>query len=73
VPAASSRLRLDLESPEFQDVFFRLEVGELNEIVASLARLRSLDWNKLYCTAVTRGRRLTNSRLVTEPRCIPSD
>jgi hypothetical protein len=48
VPAASSRLRLDLNSPEFQDVFFRLEVGELKQVVASLARLRSLDWNNLY-------------------------
>lgn len=48
MPAASSRLRLDLNSPEFQDVFFRLEVGELKQVVASLARLRSLDWNNLY-------------------------
>jgi hypothetical protein len=48
VPAASSRVRLDLNSPEFQDVFFRLEVGELKQVVASLARLRELDWNSLY-------------------------
>jgi hypothetical protein len=48
VPAVSSRVRLDLNSPEFQDVFFRLELGELKQVVASLARLRELDWNNLY-------------------------
>ena len=46
--AASSRVQLDLNSPEFQDVFFRLELGELKQVVASLARLRELDWNNLY-------------------------
>jgi hypothetical protein len=39
--AASSRVRLDLNSPEFQDVFFRLPA-------AQLSRLRRLDWNALY-------------------------
>jgi hypothetical protein len=48
VPAASSRVRLDLNSPEFQDVFFRLELSELKQVVNSLARLRELDWNHLY-------------------------
>jgi hypothetical protein len=48
VPAVSSRVRLDLNSPEFQDIFFRLELGELKQVVASLARLRELDWNNLY-------------------------
>jgi hypothetical protein len=48
VPAVSSLVRLDLNSPEFQDVFFRLELGELKQVVTSLARLRELDWNNLY-------------------------
>ena len=48
MPPASSRVRLDLNSPEFQDVFFRLEQGELKQVVASLGRLRALDWNVLY-------------------------
>ncbi len=43
-----SRVRLDLNSPEFQDVFFRLEVAELKQIVTSLRRLRELDWTGLY-------------------------
>ena len=43
-----SRVRLDLNSPEFQDVFFRLEVAELKQVVASLRRLRELDWTGLY-------------------------
>jgi len=46
--AAGSRLRLDLNSPEFQDVFFRLEAEDLKQVVASLRRLRDLDWNHLY-------------------------
>ena len=45
---AGSHLRLDLNSPEFQDVFLHLELGELNQVVASLVRLRALDWNALY-------------------------
>lgn len=46
--AARSRIRLDLNSPEFQDVFFRLQADELKHVVASLRRLRELDWNSLY-------------------------
>ncbi|HQZ38511.1 MAG TPA: hypothetical protein PLH72_05675 [Vicinamibacterales bacterium] len=45
---ASSRIRLDLNSPEFQEVFFRLPMAELKQVTASLARLRGLDWNTLY-------------------------
>lgn len=48
MPAASSRVRLDLNSPEFQDAFFRLELAELRQVVASLGRLRELDWSTLY-------------------------
>ena len=32
--AADSRVRLDLNSPEFQEVFFRLEPAELKQVVA---------------------------------------
>ena len=46
--AAGSRVRLDLNSPEFQDVFFRLQAEELKQVVATLKRLRELDWNTLY-------------------------
>jgi hypothetical protein len=48
VAAAGSRVRLDLNSPEFQRVLFRLEVTDLKQVVASLGRLRELDWNTLY-------------------------
>jgi hypothetical protein len=48
VAAAGRRIRLDLNSPEFQDVFFRLQADELKQVVASLGRLRELDWNSLY-------------------------
>ena len=46
--AAASRVRLDLNSPEFQKVFFRLELAELKQVVASLRRLRELDWHMVY-------------------------
>ncbi len=49
--AGGSRVRLDLNSPEFQDVFFRLEQAELKQVIASLGRLRDLDWNTLYSHA----------------------
>jgi hypothetical protein len=47
VPAAD-RIRLDLNSPESQEVFFRLQGDELKQVVASLRRLRELDWPTLY-------------------------
>ena len=46
--AGSSRVKLDLNSPEFQDVFFRLEMSELEQVVGALKRLRELDWTTLY-------------------------
>jgi hypothetical protein len=46
--AGVSRVRLDLNSPEFQDVFLRLELAELKQVVASLRRLGDLDWSGLY-------------------------
>lgn len=44
---AASRIRLDLNSPEFQNVFFRLAAADLKQVVVSLGRLRELDWNTL--------------------------
>lgn len=46
--AGGSHLRLDLNSPEFQDVFFGLQPEDLKQVAASLRRLRELDWNTLY-------------------------
>ena len=48
MPAAENRVRLDLNSPEFQDVFFRLEPDDLKQVVAALRRMRELDWKALY-------------------------
>jgi hypothetical protein len=42
--AGANRLGPDLNSPEFQDVFSRLEHAELEQVVAALRRLRELDW-----------------------------
>lgn len=46
--ATANRLRLDLNSPEFQDVLFRLQADELKQVIGPLRRLRELDWNTLY-------------------------
>lgn len=46
--AGASRVRLDLNSPAFQEVFFRLEVTELRQVVAGLRRLAELDWSTIY-------------------------
>lgn len=48
MPAAGNRVKLDLNSPAFQDVFLLLELSELKRVVSSLERLRALDWNALY-------------------------
>ncbi|MGD1104441.1 MAG: hypothetical protein ABSA59_20525 [Terriglobia bacterium] len=45
---AGSYIRLDLNSPEFLEVFFFLESSELRQVVASLRRLHGLNWNDLY-------------------------
>ena len=44
----ADRIRLDLNSPEVQDVFFRLELEELKQVVNALRRLRQLEWPALY-------------------------
>ena len=46
--AASNRVRLDLNSPEFQRVFLGLALLELKQVVAALRRLREADWSTLY-------------------------
>ena len=48
MPAVHSRIRLDLNNPEFQEVPFRLEIAELKQVVASLRRLRELGWIEFY-------------------------
>ena len=48
MPAADSRIRLDLNNPEFQEVLFRLEATELKPVIASLRRLRELERSALY-------------------------
>jgi len=45
---AGERVRLDLNSPEFQEVLFHLEAEESKQVVASLRRLRSLSWSEVY-------------------------
>ena len=48
MPGAADRVRLDLNSPEFQDALFRLDMADLKQVVVSLRRLREVDWDTLY-------------------------
>ena len=45
---AHSRIRLDINSPEFQEILFGLEALELKQVIASLRRLNRLEWMALY-------------------------
>jgi len=45
-----TRVRLDLNSPEFLDVFLRLQGAELAQVVAALDRIRKLDWSNVYAS-----------------------
>ena len=42
------RIKLDLNSPVFQETFFALETTDLKQVVASLRRVRELDWHEFY-------------------------
>jgi hypothetical protein len=44
----SQRVRLDLNSPEFLQVFLRLNASTLVQVAASLDRIRRLDWPNIY-------------------------
>ncbi len=44
----SSRVRLDLNTPQFQDDFFALDAAELKQVVAALRRLRQMEWDVVY-------------------------
>jgi hypothetical protein len=48
VAAGASRVRLDLNSPEFQHVLFLPGTAELKQVVASLRRLSEFDWPAIY-------------------------
>ncbi|MDP9120388.1 MAG: hypothetical protein M3O15_03320 [Acidobacteriota bacterium] len=48
MPGRSNRVLLDLNNPSFQEVLFGLELAELRQVVATLRRLRGLDWAAVY-------------------------
>jgi hypothetical protein len=47
---AAQRVRLDLNSPEFREVFLRLEGADLAQVAGSLDRIRKLDWSNVYAS-----------------------
>ena len=48
MPARSSRVLLDLNSPAFQETLFSLELPELRQVFGSLRRLRDQGWQAVY-------------------------
>lgn len=40
----ADKVLLDLSSPQFLDVFFELDAGELGQVIKALKKIRSLDW-----------------------------
>ena len=44
------RVRLDLNSPEFLEVFLRLDAADLVQVAASLDRIAKLDWSNVYAS-----------------------
>jgi hypothetical protein len=47
---SSQRVRLDLNSPAFLEVFLRLGVADLAQVAGSLDRIRKLDWSNVYAS-----------------------
>lgn len=46
----AQRVRLDLNSPEFLEVFLHLEQIELAQVAGSLDRIAKLDWSLVYAS-----------------------
>ena len=44
------RVRLDLNSPEFLEIFLHLNSAELAQVASSLDRIRKLDWSNVYAS-----------------------
>jgi hypothetical protein len=44
------RVRLDLNSPEFLEVFRRLNAVDLAQVAGSLDRIQKLDWSNAYAS-----------------------
>lgn len=44
------RVRLDLNSPEFLEVFLKLDSSELAQVAGSLNQLLKLDWSNVYAS-----------------------
>lgn len=44
----SSRVLLDLNSPELQKTLFSLELRELRQVIGALRRLLGQDWQSVY-------------------------
>jgi hypothetical protein len=46
----SQRVRLDLNSPEFLEVFLQLGIADLAQVAGCLDQIRKLDWTNVYAS-----------------------
>ena len=46
----AQRVRLDLNSPEFLEIFLRLESHDLTQVASSLERISKQDWSNVYAS-----------------------
>ena len=42
------RVKLDLNSPEFQDTLFRLDKSERNRVIETLKKIHGMTWAQVY-------------------------
>jgi hypothetical protein len=70
VAPAASRIRLDLNSPEFQNVFLALQADELRQVIASLRRVRELDWEAIEHLKAPNGAKVYSLRLSQRIRAV---
>jgi len=50
MPKKPQRVRLDLNSPEFLEIFLGLEGAEIAQVAGTLAQIRKLDWSNVYAS-----------------------
>ncbi len=55
-------VRLDLNSPEFLEVFLQLEGADLAQVTGSLAQIRKLDWSNVYASKGLRWEAISHLR-----------
>ncbi|HEV3214852.1 MAG TPA: hypothetical protein VGZ27_03980 [Vicinamibacterales bacterium] len=59
-----------MNSPEFQNVFLALQADELRQVIASLRRVRELDWEAIEHLKAPNGAKVYSLRLSQRIRAV---